>query len=62
MHTFIHTRDLQASDIREKDHMERGLAGELAKMPKSVNRQTYVKRIMDIVKNLDKQKLGTHHT
>jgi predicted ribonuclease YlaK len=29
---------------------------ELNKLPKSINRQVYVNRIMDIVKNLEKQK------
>jgi hypothetical protein len=30
---------------------------ELNKLPKSINRQVYVNRIMDIVRNLERQKV-----
>jgi len=48
---------LKAQAIREKDAIYKQLAEELSKLPKSINRQVYIRRIMDIVKNLDKQKL-----
>jgi len=44
-------------DIRKKDEQYKQLVAELNKMPKSINRQVYIRRIMDIMKNLDKQKL-----
>jgi hypothetical protein len=45
-----------AEDIREKEKGQKELTEELAGMPKSINRQVYVRRIMDIMRNLDKQK------
>lgn len=47
----------KAQDIKEKDAIYAQAAEELSKMPKGVNRQVYVRRIMEIVKNLEKQKL-----
>lgn len=47
----------KAQQLREKDALYKQVLEELNKMPKSINRQVYVKRIMDIVKNLDKQKV-----
>jgi len=43
-------------EIREKQVQHNELLAALNKLPKSVNRQHYVKRIMDIGKTLDKQK------
>mmetsp|Transcript_28759 Transcript_28759/g.50594 ORF Transcript_28759/g.50594 Transcript_28759/m.50594 type:complete len:297 (+) Transcript_28759:250-1140(+) len=43
-------------DVRRKDEQYKQLVAELNKLPKSINRQVYVRRIMDIMKNLDKQK------
>jgi len=43
-------------EIREKQVQHNELLLSLNKLPKSVNRQHYVKRIMDIGKTLDKQK------
>jgi len=43
-------------EIREKQVQHNELLVALNKLPKSVNRQHYVKRIMDIGKTLDKQK------
>jgi DNA repair ATPase RecN len=43
--------------LREKDDVHKNAVEELNKLPKSVNRQVYIKRIMDIVKNLDRQKV-----
>lgn len=45
-----------AQDIRKKDEQYKQLVVELNKLPKSINRQVYIRRIMDIMKNLDKQK------
>jgi len=45
-----------AQDIREKDVLHAQVSEELNKLPKSINRQVYVQRIMDIVKTLEKQK------
>merc|ERR1712127_945175 len=47
----------KAKDLREKDALYKQVLEELNKMPKSINRQVYVRRIMDIVKNLEKQKV-----
>mmetsp|Transcript_23693 Transcript_23693/g.46665 ORF Transcript_23693/g.46665 Transcript_23693/m.46665 type:complete len:635 (-) Transcript_23693:401-2305(-) len=47
----------KAQQLREKDALYKQVLEELAKMPKSINRQVYVRRIMDIVKNLEKQKV-----
>jgi len=47
----------KAQAVREKDLIYKQVAEELSKLPKSINRQVYIRRIMDIVKNLDKQKL-----
>jgi len=46
----------KASDLREKEKLARVLADELNALPKSINRQVYVRRIMDLMKNIDKQK------
>eukprot|EP00457_Paulinella_chromatophora_P004051 gb/GEZN01004061.1/.p1 GENE.gb/GEZN01004061.1/~~gb/GEZN01004061.1/.p1 ORF type:complete len:644 (+),score=182.05 gb/GEZN01004061.1/:91-1932(+) len=46
----------KAEQVRKRDRTYKQVAEELRKLPKSVNRQVYVRRIMDIVKNLDKQK------
>ena len=43
--------------LREKDDQHAQVVDELNKLPKSVNRQVYVKRIMDIVRNLERQKV-----
>lgn len=47
----------KAQSLREKDALYKQVLEELNKMPKSINRQVYVRRIMDIVKNLEKQKV-----
>jgi hypothetical protein len=39
------------------DRYYKQIVEELNRLPKSVNRQVYVKRIMDIVKNLERQKV-----
>lgn len=44
-------------DLRQKDQLFKQLTEEYNKLPKSINRQVYVRRIMDIVKNLERQKL-----
>lgn len=46
----------KASDLREKEKLAKLLAEELNALPKSINRQVYVKRIMDLMRNIDKQK------
>lgn len=46
----------KANDLREKDRLYQTILEELNAMPKSINRQIYVRRIMDIMKNIDKQK------
>jgi hypothetical protein len=46
----------KATDLREKEKLARLLAEELNALPKSINRQVYVRRIMDLMKNIDKQK------
>merc|ERR1711971_1325030 len=43
-------------EIREKNERHKQLVEEVNKLPKSVNRQHYVNRILDIVKTLNKQK------
>lgn len=45
----------KAEDIRAKAKLHTQLVEELNKLPKSVNRQVYVKRIMDVLRNLRKQ-------
>jgi hypothetical protein len=45
-----------AQELREKDGALRSVEEEFKTLPKSINRQVYVRRIMDIMKNLDKQK------
>lgn len=52
----------KSQDLREKDALYKQVLEELNKMPKSINRQVYVRRIMDIVKNLDKQKVCSQTT
>lgn len=47
---------LLAAQIREKEDQLKSVTDELNKLPKAVNRQVYVQRIMNIVKNLEKQK------
>eukprot|EP00455_Lapot_gusevi_P036503 TRINITY_DN4062_c0_g2_i1.p1 TRINITY_DN4062_c0_g2~~TRINITY_DN4062_c0_g2_i1.p1 ORF type:complete len:673 (+),score=267.37 TRINITY_DN4062_c0_g2_i1:68-2020(+) len=42
--------------LREKEEQYKQVFDELNRLPKSINRQVYVKRIMDVVKNLDRQK------
>ncbi len=44
-------------DVRDRDERAAALAAELERLPKSVNRQVYVRRIMDVVKNLERQKV-----
>lgn len=46
----------KAADLRDKDKLYKQVVEELNSMPKSINRQVYVRRIMDIMKNLEKQK------
>lgn len=48
-------RDKKAQ-IHDKDAQLKQLQDELEKQPKSTNRQVYVRRIMEIVRSLDKQK------
>ena len=45
----------KAGDLREKEKYAKLLAEELSQLPKSINRQIYVKRIMDLMKNIDRQ-------
>lgn len=45
-----------AVDIKEKDVLHKQVIEDFNKLPKSINRQVYVRRIMDIMKNLGKQK------
>jgi len=45
-----------AHQVRDKEEVYQSLMSEWERMPKSVNRSVYVNRIMDIVKNLKKQK------
>lgn len=45
------------AQLREKDELHKQVVDELNRLPKSVNRQVYIKRIMDIVKNLERQKV-----
>lgn len=45
----------KANDLREKEKLAKVLLEELNALPKSINRQVYVKRIMDLMKNIDKQ-------
>lgn len=42
--------------IREKEEQHERAIAELNALPKSINRQVYIKRIGDIVKNINKQK------
>jgi chromosome segregation ATPase len=42
-------------DIRSKEDQYTAAVQEYESMPKSINRSVYIKRIMDIVKNIDKQ-------
>jgi len=44
------------SDIRQKEDSLKKLKEDLEQLPKDVERKTYVDRIMDVVKNIDKQK------
>jgi chromosome segregation ATPase len=46
-----------SSDLREKDELHRQVLAELERMPQSINRQVYVRRIMDILRNLERQKV-----
>jgi len=46
----------RVAEIRQKDELYEQSVAELNSLPKSINRQVYVKRISDIVKNIDKQK------
>jgi hypothetical protein len=63
----------KAKELREKDEIHKQVVQELSKMPKAINRQVYVRRIMDImrygkhiiltliatsfIRNLDRQKV-----
>ena len=46
---------IKAEDIRNKTKLHKQLVDELNKLPKSVNRQKYIKRIMDVLRSLEKQ-------
>jgi len=46
-----------AHEIREKDELVKQLMEELAKLPKQVQRTGYTQRIMDIMKNIEKQQI-----
>ena len=46
----------KADDVRAKEALLVGLQAELAALPKSTHRSVYVRRIMDIMRNIDKQK------
>jgi len=46
-----------SQNVREKDELHKTVSDELKQLPKTHNRQVYVRRIMDIVKNLEKQKV-----
>lgn len=43
------------ADVREKEEQYKVALEEYEKMPKTINRNVYIKRIMDIVGNIDKQ-------
>jgi len=45
------------NDLRDKEKIYQQVLDELNKLPKSINRQVYVDRIMDVVKNLERQKV-----
>lgn len=47
----------KAMELRQKDEIYKQVLSELKKMPKSINRQVYIRRIMDIMKNLERQKI-----
>eukprot|EP01052_Picozoa_sp_SAG31_P028240 SAG31_NODE_2710_length_5214_cov_1.789628_3_plen_116_part_00 len=42
--------------LRDRDELAKALADEYEKMPKDVKRSSYVNRILDIIKNVNKQK------
>ncbi len=46
-----------AVEIREKDELVKQLMEELSKLPKQVQRTGYTRRIMDIMKNIEKQQI-----
>lgn len=46
-----------ATTVREKDEVHKQASDEFNKLPKAVNRQVYVRRIMEFMKNVDKQKI-----
>jgi len=46
-----------ATEIRDKEKVFHQVSEDLSKLPKSINRQAYVNRIMDICRNLDRQKV-----
>jgi chromosome segregation ATPase len=46
-----------AVEIREKDELVKQLLEELGKLPKQVQRTGYTRRIMDIMKNIEKQQI-----
>lgn len=46
-----------AMEIREKDELVKQLMEELSKLPKQVQRTGYTRRIMDIMKNIEKQQI-----
>lgn len=51
----------KVAEVREKDELYKQLVDEFNKLPQSINRQVYVKRIMDIVKSLEKQKVDINN-
>ncbi len=46
-----------AVEIREKDELVKQLMEELSKLPKQVQRTGYTRRIMDIMRNIEKQQI-----
>ncbi len=46
-----------AVEIREKDELVKQLMEELSKLPKQVQRTGYTRRIMDIMRNIEKQQV-----
>jgi hypothetical protein len=44
--------------VRDKEELAKRLQSEFDKMPKEVNRSIYTRRIMDIIKQVRKQKQG----
>ncbi len=44
-------------EVREKEELLKALLEEYNKLPRSVQRAGYTRRIMEIVKNIEKQKV-----